>query len=477
MYTLIKIDEVNNLGAVRIRIRSLLASINKRLNKEKTENHSNGDYEIKKKIFTKDMRKDYTILIPQMAPIHFELLESAVSACGYNVHLLRECTPHTVEVGLKYVNNDACYPSILTTGQMIEALQSGEYDLDKTALIMSQTGGGCRATNYIGFIRKALKDAGFPNVPVISFNVVGMEKMPGFKLTPKLIENLIKCVIYGDILQKLLTKNRAYEVNKGETQALFDKWIEKCKKLVANSTMKEFKKNIYNMVEDFEKIELDTSIKKPKVGIVGEVLIKYQPFGNNFIADKLEQEGAEVILPDFMGFIKFIATHKITFNQLINIDSTKAKIFKLAIKLIDLLEKDEVIALSKSKKDYLLPCNIFELEENVKDILSIGNQTGEGWFLTAEMIEYIEHDIPNIVCVQPFACLPNHVVGKGVIKTIRDTYPEANISAIDYDPGASEANQTNRIKLLMSVAKDNLKMKQNKKNAINKENTEEKIKT
>ena len=477
MYTLIKIDEVNNLGAVRIRIRSLLASINKRLNKEKTENHSNGDYEIKKKIFTKDMRKDYTILIPQMAPIHFELLESAVSACGYNVHLLRECTPHTVEVGLKYVNNDACYPSILTTGQMIEALQSGEYDLDKTALIMSQTGGGCRATNYIGFIRKALKDAGFPNIPVISFNVVGMEKMPGFKLTPKLIENLIKCVIYGDILQKLLTKNRAYEVNKGETQALFDKWIEKCKKLVANSTMKEFKKNIYNMVEDFEKIELDTSIKKPKVGIVGEVLIKYQPFGNNFIADKLEQEGAEVILPDFMGFIKFIATHKITFNQLINIDSTKAKIFKLAIKLIDLLEKDEVIALSKSKKDYLLPCNIFELEENVKDILSIGNQTGEGWFLTAEMIEYIEHDIPNIVCVQPFACLPNHVVGKGVIKTIRDTYPEANISAIDYDPGASEANQTNRIKLLMSVAKDNLKMKQNEKNAINKENTEEKIKT
>ena len=236
--------------------------------------------------------------------------------------------------------------------------------------------------------------------------------------------------------------------------------------------MKEFKQNIYNMVEDFEKIELDTSVEKPKVGIVGEVLIKYHPFGNNFVADKLEAEGAEVILPDFMGFIKFIATHKITFNQLIKTDATKAKIFKLAIKLIEILEKDERIALENSKKGYLLPCDIFKLEENVKGILSIGNQTGEGWFLTAEMVEYIEHGIPNIVCVQPFACLPNHVVGKGVIKTIRDTYPEANISAIDYDPGASEANQTNRIKLLMAVAKDNLKAKNNSKKTIEKENTQ-----
>ena len=224
------------------------------------------------------------------------------------------------------------------------------------------------------------------------------------------------------------------------------------------------------MVEDFEKIELDTNIVKPKVGIVGEVLIKYHPFGNNYIANKLEEEGAEVILPDFMGFVKFIATHKITFNQLIKTDKTKAKLFKAAIKLIDILEKDSVIALSSSKKGYLLPCNIWELEDKVKDILSIGNQTGEGWFLTAEMIEYIEHGIPNIVCVQPFACLPNHVVGKGVIKTIRDKYPEANISPIDYDPGASETNQTNRIKLLMTVAKDNLKRQQKEKEEINKEN-------
>ena len=429
-----------------------------------------GNYELHREIFTKEMKKTYTILVPQMAPIHFELLETAVKSCGYNVVLLRNCTNHTVETGLKYVNNDACYPSILVTGQMIEALQSGKYDPNKTALIMSQTGGGCRATNYIGFIRKALKDAGFPNVPVISFNVVGMEKMPGFKITLPLIERLLKSVVYADLLQKMLTKNRAYEINKGETKKLFDIWLDKCKKLVVKSSMKDFKSSIYEMVEDFEKIELDKTLIKPKVGIVGEVLIKYHPFGNNYVAEKLEEEGAEVILPDFMGFVKFIATHKITFNQLIKTDKTKAKLFKAAIKLIDILEKDSVIALSNSKKEYLLPCNIWELEDKVKNILSIGNQTGEGWFLTAEMIEYIEHGIPNIVCVQPFACLPNHVVGKGVIKTIREKYPEANISPIDYDPGASETNQTNRIKLLMAVAKDNLKMKLKEKAAIEKEN-------
>ena len=468
MYTLIKIDEINNLGAVRIRIRSLLASMKKR--ETLAFEREAGNYECNKVIFTKQMKKDYTILIPQMAPIHFELLESAVKASGYHVELLRDCTNHTVETGLKYVNNDACYPSILTTGQMIEALQSGKYDLDKTALIMSQTGGGCRATNYIGFIRKALKDAGFEKVPVISFNVVGMEKMPGFKITLPLVERLLKMVVYADLLQTMLTKNRAYEIKKGETEALFQVWMEKCKTLIEKSTMKQFKQSIYDMVEDFEKIELDTSIVKPKVGIVGEVLIKYHPFGNNFVANKLEEEGAEVILPDFMGFVKFIATHKITFHQLIKTGKMKAKIFETAIKLIDILEKDERLALANSKKGYLQPCDIWHLEEQVKDVLSIGNQTGEGWFLTAEMIEYMEHGITNIVCVQPFACLPNHVVGKGVIKTIRTKYPEANISPIDYDPGASEANQTNRIKLLMTVAKDNLENNNKLKKAIEIEN-------
>ena len=472
MYTLIKIDEINNLGAVRIRIRSLLASMNKRLAKKET---SVGNYEQNKIIFTKEMKKDYTILMPQMAPIHFELIEAAVKSEGYNIKLLKDCTPKTVETGLKYVNNDACYPSILTTGQMIEALESGEYDLNKTALIMSQTGGGCRATNYIGFIRKALKDAGFSNIPVISFNIVGMEKMPGFKITMGLMEKLLKCVIYGDLLQKLLMKNRAYEKNKGETEKLFNKWLKNCKELSINSSNKTFKKSIYEIVNDFEKIELDLSKEKPKVGIVGEILIKYHPFGNNFVANVLEKDGAEVVLPDFMGFVKFMATHKITFNALLKTDKTKAKIFKFAIKLIDILEKDLKIALSNSSKNYLPPCNIWELESKVKDILSIGNQTGEGWFLTAEMIEYIEHGISNIVCVQPFACLPNHVVGKGVIKTIREKYPNANIAPVDYDPGASQSNQINRLKLLMTVAKDNLKIQQKEKNILKKENLKKNI--
>ena len=353
---------------------------------------------------------------------------------------------------------------------MIEALQSGKYDLNKTALIMSQTGGGCRATNYIGFIRKALKDAGFEHIPVISFNIVGMEKMPGFKLTIPLAERLLKMVVYADLLQKMLTKNRAYEVHKGETQKLFDNWMEKCKKLLDKSTNKEFKQSIYDMVADFEKIELDTSVQKPRVGIVGEVLIKYHPFGNNFVVDLLEKEGAEVILPDFMGFAKFMCTHKITFNNLLNVSKTSSKLMKAAIKLIDILEKDVKIALANSKKNYLPPCDIWHLEEKVKDVLSIGNQTGEGWFLTAEMLEYIEHDIPNIICIQPFACLPNHVVGKGVIKTIREKYPYANIAPVDYDPGASKTNQTNRIKLLLTVAKDNLKEKNNYIKAIEIEN-------
>jgi len=470
IYTLIKIDEGSNLGAIRIRIRSLKATLEK---KEEIIN-LNQKYEQIKVPFTKEMREArYTILCPQMSPLHFQFVETAMNSEGYNFVVLPSVDKDAVEQGLKYVNNDACYPSILVTGQMMNALNSGKYDLNKVALMISQTGGGCRATNYIAFIRKALKDAGFGNIPVISFNIVGMEKMPGFKLTPELLEKLIKCVLYGDLLQKMLTRNRAYEVHKGETKKLFDTWMEKCKKLIVKCTNKEFKQSIYDIVNDFEKIELDMSTPKPRVGIVGEVLIKYHPYGNNYVADLLEKEGAEVILPEFMGFVKFMATHKITFNTLLNTNKTSAKISKIAIKLIDLLEKDVKIALSNSKKGYMMPCDIWHLEEQVKDVLSIGNQTGEGWFLTAEMIEYIENNIPNIVCVQPFACLPNHVVGKGVIKTIREKYPDANISPVDYDPGASEVNQANRIKLLMTVAKDNLKKKESEKHSIDLENKSE----
>lgn len=355
----------------------------------------------------------------------------------------------------------------------MEEVESGEYDTNKLALMMSQTGGGCRATNYIGFIRKALKDAGYPNIPVISFNFVGMEKNSGFKITLPLVKKLIKATIYGDLLQKLLHKNKAYEVNKGETEKLYYSWLEKSKKLSVEATMKEFNQTIYEMVNDFEKIELDTSKEKPKVGIVGEILIKYHPFGNNYCTDLLEKEGAEVVMPDLMGFVKYVIMNSIIKAKLLGSGRINARMYKVALKLVNSIEKDYKKALENSRKGYLPPCNIEKLAEKVEDILSTGNQTGEGWILTAEMLEFMEHGIQNIVCLQPFACLPNHVVGKGVIKTIRNKFPEANIAAIDYDPGASQSNQINRIKLLLTIAKDNIKLKEKRAQIEKDENIEE----
>ena len=471
MYTLIKIDEVNNLGAIRIRIRSLIASMNKRT---KIQPKCVGKYEIQKVEFTKEMKKDYTILVPQMAPIHFEIFEKVLQSEGYKVKLLRESTAHTVETGLKYVNNDACYPSILTIGQLLEEVESGNYDTNKLALMMSQTGGGCRATNYIGFIRKALRDAGYPEIPVISFNFVGLEKNSGFKITLPLVKKLIKAVIYGDLLQKLLYKNKAYEINKGETEKLYYKWLEKCKKLSVEANTKEFNQSLYDMVNEFEQIKLDTTKEKPKVGIVGEILIKYHPFGNNYCTDLLDREGAEVVMPDLMGFVKYVMMNGVVKGKILGKGGFTSKIYKTAIKVVDTIEKDYKKALEGSKKGYLPPCNIEELAEMVEEILSTGNQTGEGWILTAEMLEFMNHGIENIICLQPFACLPNHVVGKGVIKTIRNKYPEANISPIDYDPGASQSNQINRIKLLITIAKDNMKLQEKRKKATEQENQEQK---
>ncbi|MBQ8299025.1 MAG: 2-hydroxyacyl-CoA dehydratase [Clostridia bacterium] len=468
MYTLIKIDEVNNLGAIRIRIRSLLAAMKKREEEGTCPISKAPTYTVNKVPFTKKMKETHTILCPQLSPVHFEFLEAAMDSSGYKLKLLRECTEKTVEVGLKYVNNDACYPSLLVIGQLIEALQSGEYDLDTTAVIISQTGGGCRATNYIGFLRKALADAGFPNVPVISFNFAGLEKMPGFKITLSMASKLIRAVIFGDLLSRLLLRNRPYEMNKGESNALYEKWVKRGRDVIRSGHGEEYKTAIQEMVNDFDKIKITNDVK-PKVGVVGEILIKYHPFGNHKVVEQLEAEGAEVVLPDFMGFIKFVATSKINISDLMKIGKFKGYISR---KVIDLLDAQEVYVrevLEKAKKSYREPCDIWKLRDRVGEILSIGNQTGEGWFLTAEMLELIKDDVPNIVCVQPFACLPNHVVGKGVIKSIREHYPKANIVAVDYDPGASEANQTNRIKLLMSVARDQMEeTASNKKKAKGK---------
>jgi len=290
--------------------------------------------------------------------------------------------------------------------------------------------------------------------------MAGLEKNSGFKINLKLLVKLIKAIIYGDMLQTVLHKNKAYEVNKGESEKLTKKWIEKCKEKVVNSNMKEFNKVLYDIIEDFEKIELDTGIVKPKVGIVGEILIKYHPFGNNFVAESLEQEGAEVIIPEFMGFIKYVMANEIKKNKYLKTGETKAKIYAAVLGFVDKIEEDYKKAIQSSEKGYFKPSDILELADYAEEILSTGNQTGEGWLLTGEMVEFIKRGVPNIICLQPFACLPNHVVGKGVIKSIRNKYPEANIAPIDYDPGASQTNQTNRIKLMHTVAKDNLQKEQ-----------------
>ncbi len=451
MYTLIKIDEVNNLGAIKIRIRSLIASMEKR---GKTNLECTGNYALPKIEFTKEMKKTHTILIPQMSPIHFEILEEVLKNEGYKVKLLREFTNKTIEIGLKYVNNDACYPSILTVGQLIETLQEAE-DPNKVALMMSQTGGGCRATNYIGFIRKALVDAGYPNIPVISFNVAGLEKNSGFKITLKMALNLFKGVMYGDLLQTLLYRNRPYEIKKGETERLVKKWLRICKTKVASTSIKEFKNTLEEIVEDFEKIKLNNEVK-PKIGIVGEILIKYHSYGNNYIVNTLEKEGAEVLVPDFMGFVKYVLANELAKNKYLKTSDLKAKLYGEIIKFVDMAEKSKRKALLNSKKNYFVAGDILDIAKYAEEILSTGNQTGEGWLLTGEMVEFINNGVPNIVCLQPFACLPNHVVGKGVIKTIRNKYPNANIAPIDYDAKASETNQINRIKLMLAVAKDNL---------------------
>ena len=449
LYTTVKIDEINNLGAVKIRIRSLIATMNKRINENKYIT-----YEYNKNIFKKEMKKSHTILCPDMSPFHMQFLADAFNSEGYNIVYLDTTTDKTIDTGLKYVNNDACYPSIIVTGQLIEALQSGDYDLDNTSVVITQTGGGCRATNYIGLIRKALKDAGLEKIPIISLNFSGLEKEQAFKVTLPIANKLLMAVMYGDLLMKLLYQTRPYESKKGSAKAMYDKYFPICRKSIMNGNFREFKRNILNIIDDFSSIKI---VKKdiPKVGIVGEILIKYHHYGNNHLADTLEKEGLEVVVPELMGFVKYCVTDSIIKEKLLKGSSLTAFFNKKALDIISWYEKDAREALSKTR--YRNLTDIKKLEKNVENIISVGNQTGEGWFLTSEIVELIKEGVNNVVCVQPFACLPNHIVGKAVIKKIKELYKDANIVAIDYDPGASLTNQANRINLMVSVAKDKVK--------------------
>lgn len=447
LYTTIKIDEINNLGAIKIRIRSLIASMNKSMNE-----HSYKTYEYKKNIFKEADRK-HTILFPDMSSSHFKMFEKVLNSEGYNAVYLNETTNDTVETGLKYVNNDSCYPAILVTGQLIHELKSGKYDIDNTSVIITQTGGGCRATNYIGLIRKALKDAGLEQVSILSLNTSGLEKEQAFKITPSLLNKLLQAVVYGDLLMKLLYATRPYEVVKDSTNKLYDKWQEKCCEAVTKGSYKDYRKNINNIVNDFKKLKVKLK-DIPKVGIVGEILIKYNYFGNDYLVEKLEKEGAEASVPELMGFVKYCAYNGMIKEKLLKTSKVSSFINHQFLNIIDFYERPVRIALKDTR--FRPVSNIYHLAKNVDGILSTGNQTGEGWFLTAEMVELIKDGIQNIVCVQPFACLPNHIVGKSVIKKIRGLYKDANIVAIDYDPGASHTNQVNRIKLMLTVARNNM---------------------
>ena len=450
IYTCLKIDEVNNLGAARIRVRSLIAAL-----RAKEEQHTERKIRpsSQKRIpFTKKMKENYTILCPQMSPIHFSIIQSAFQASGYNLEVLPNDNKHAVDVGLRYVNNDACYPSLIVVGQIMQALLSGKYDLHKVAIIMSQTGGGCRASNYIGFIRRALEKADLSYIPVISINLSGLESNPGFKISLKLATRIAYAAIFGDILMKCVYRMRPYELKPGSVNALHQKWVRQCRHLIQGKhfTFGQFNSVCRKMIREFDAIPVSQE-KKPRVGIVGEILVKFQPMANNHLAELLEREGAEAVCPDLVDFICYCFYNQNFKARYLGFNKNLAKNANLGIKVINYLRSAANKEFARSRH-FIPSADIRNLAEMASPIVSMGNQTGEGWFLTGEMMELIHGDVPNIVCIQPFGCLPNHIVGKGVIKAIRKENPEANIVAIDYDPGASEVNQLNRIKLMLSTA-------------------------
>ena len=359
-----------------------------------------------------------------------------------------------IDWGLKYVNNDACYPSIIVVGQFVEALKSGKYDLNNVALMITQTGGGCRATNYIAFIRKALKDMGLEHIPVISLSVSGLESNPGFKPTISMINSAIKALAIGDLFMRVLYKTRPYETEPGSANKLYEKWNEKCKRALCGSSSRVYDNIVKSIVEEFDNLPL-RDIKKPKVGLVGEILVKFHPTANNNVVDIVESEGAEAVMPDLLDFFFYCAYAPIEKRKRLKGKRSAEKIARIVISYMEHYRKPIRKYLSKSKR-FSPPSSIYDLAALAENVLSLSNNTGEGWFLTAEMLELIHSGASNIVCMQPFACLPNHVTGKGMIKELRRQYPKANIVAVDYDPGASEVNQLNRIRLMLSAAFDNM---------------------
>ncbi len=408
-------------------------------------------------LFTKEMKNEYTLLMPMMLPIHFGFFEEIFRLHGYNAVILDTTGQDIIDEGLRSVHNDFCYPALLTTGQLLHALKSGEYDMNKTALVMSQTGGGCRASNYIHIIRKALKNQNLEHVPVISFNLVGMEKNPGFKMTPKIIAQLTYAVIYGDLLMWISNQTRPYEKNSGDTDRLLESWMRAIKREIQKSTSflpKAANEKFIQIVRDFHAIERTTQ-DKIKVGIVGEIYIKYAALGNNNLEEFLHNEDVEVVMPPLLDFALYSLNNVLVDYRIYHKGYIKTTVVKWIFRFIYALQ-DKVNSAIANYSDFR-PMQSFErIKELVKGYVDTGNKMGEGWLLTAEMLELIDAGIDNIICTQPFGCLPNHIVGKGMIRRIKQNHPESNIVAIDFDPGATKINQENRIKLMLATARRNM---------------------
>lgn len=456
LYTVIKIDEMNNLGAARIRVRSLIAAL--RMRQDNNEKRAIVSSAYKRPHFTNKMKKDgYTILCPPVSPIHFELMKYALGYFGHHVELLENNTSKAIETGLKYVNNDACYPSTIMVGQVIDAVLSGKYDTDKLAIFMFQTGGACRASNYMGFLRHALEKTGHGHIPVISLNMNRQEVNEGFKIKPLLAAKLMQAVVYGDVMMRVLYKMRPRELKKGSANALHEKWEQVCIEQLKSPGLgfKQFATNIRAIVKDFDELPVDETVRKPEVGIVGELYVKFMPLANNNLVDLLESEGAEAVCPDLIDILNCYLLNYGYKARFLGGTWVSALLGRTAITLIAKIRKPAKEALQASRH-FSGSCTIDELAAYAEKFVSLGNHTGEGWLLSGEISEMIYSGINNIICTQPFACLPNHIVGKGIIKNVHAEFPGANIIAIDYDSGASEVNQLNRIKLMLAVAQKNM---------------------
>ncbi|HZK34117.1 MAG TPA: 2-hydroxyglutaryl-CoA dehydratase [Bacillota bacterium] len=405
-------------------------------------------------IFTKEMKKTYTILCPMMMKIQFRIFRDILIKYGYKVELLETEHSAIIDEGLQNVHNDTCYPALLVIGQFLDALKNGKYDINKTALIITQTGGGCRASNYIHLLRKALKKNNLGHVPVISFNASDLEKNPGFKLSLGLIIELAHAIIYGDLLMLLSNQTRPYEINKGDSDKLVKDWSDKiCSELSGKAIVrnKKVKQDLVNIVSDFSNIPMKRT-EKIKVGIVGEIYMKYAPLGNNDLEEFLLSEGAEIFIPGLLDFILYVVDNGITDTKKYSVKILKG-IMSIPVKKYLVKLQNMMIDAVKTCAEFNPPASFDEIKSLVKGYVSSRNKMGEGWLLPAEMLELVSTGYENIVCVQPFGCLPNHIVGKGMIRKIRENHPSANIVAIDYDPGATRINQENRIKLMLSVAK------------------------